>query len=403
MAPDPSPLFRQEALDHHLQGEEGHAFGQVAPPWTWTLLGVILLGLASAFLAACLGRVEVTGRARGILQPRGGVRLLVAQVHGTVEAVTVQSGQQVAKGVPLLRIEAPQVHAQVLEARRQSEAVRGSFRCTALAQDRAFARQAASLDARAARLRAQVASQAASAALFERQLKASLILEREGILSKAQADGAREALAQAQRQGNVLEQGLDQLAQEQAALEQQRQEQLWQRGQTVRNTAAREEALALLHGQTVVRAPRDGVVEALGVQPGEVVQPGQVLGKLVALDAPLEVICFLPEKDRAFVRDGDEALLELDQLPYPEFGTLRVRVVRIGEDLASPFEGRESLGAAGAPDLPAFRVVLSLAGTRAADAARVRLRPGMLASARFTLRRRPLITLVLDPLRKWLR
>jgi len=47
--------------------------------------------------------------------------------------------------------------------------------------------------------------------------------------------------------------------------------------------------------------------------------------------------------------------------------------------------------------------VLSLAGTRAADAARVRLRPGMLASARFTLRRRPLITLVLDPLRKWLR
>ena len=397
------PLFRKEALDHHLQVDEGFRFASVAPPWTWTLLCLTLLGLGSALLAACLGRVEVTGRGRGILQPRGGIRLLVAQVAGTIEAVAVQSGQRVAKDLPLLRIDAPLVQAQVLEARRQAQAVRGSFRSTAREQDRAFAQQAASLSARALRLKAQVASQAASVALFERHLKASLILEGQGILSRTQADGARETLAQAQRQQNTLEQALEQLDQEQACLEHQRQDHLWQRHQTIQNACAREASLALLRGQTVIRAPREGVVEALLVEPGEVVQPGQVLGRLLSLEAPLEVVCFLPEKDRAFVHPGDEALLELDQLPYPEFGTLQARVVRIGEGLASPAELGEALGGTAAPDLPAFRVVLGLTGTRAAEAARVQLRPGMLANVRFTLRRQPLITLVLDPLRRWLR
>jgi len=399
MPPSPSPLFRQEALDHHLQVDEDTRLVRVSPPWTWTLLCITLLGFGTAILAACLGRVEVNGRGRGILRPRGGVRLLVAQVQGVVGAVTVQSGQQVERGCPLVQIEAPLVQAQALEVRRQTEAVRSSFRATTREKDRAFALQSASLAARSMRLQAQIASQAASVALLERQLKASRVLEAAGILSQAQADGAWEALAQAQRQQNALEQGLEQLAQEQAGLDDQRQDHLWLRRQTIQTAAAREEALALLRGQTTLRAPQDGVVEALLVQPGEVVQPGQALGKLLSLDAPLEVVCFLPEKDRAFVRTGDEARLELDQLPYGEFGTLPALVQRISEDLASPFELREALGEGASPDLPVFRVVLALPG----PGPQARLRPGMLANVRFTLRRQPLITLVLDPLRRWLR
>ena len=115
------------------------------------------------------------------------------------------------------------------------------------------------------------------------------------------------------------------------------------------------------------------------------------------------MVAFLAEKDRAFVRVGDEALLELDQLPYAEYGTIRARVLRISEFLASPLEIREALGDAQPPALATFRIELQILDARAAQAARVRLRPGMLTDVRFTLRRQRLATLVLDPLRKWLR
>jgi hypothetical protein len=46
---------------------------------------------------------------------------------------------------------------------------------------------------------------------------------------------------------------------------------------------------------------------------------------------------------------------------------------------------------------------LRLIDTRAVEKAGIPLRSGMLMNARFTLRRQRLITLVLDPLRKWLR
>ena len=53
--------------------------------------------------------------------------------------------------------------------------------------------------------------------------------------------------------------------------------------------------------------------------------------------------------------------------------------------------------------VPTFRVELRLVDSRAAAQAGIPLRSGLLLNARFTLRRQRLITLVLDPLRKWLR
>jgi len=113
-------------------------------------------------------------------------------------------------------------------------------------------------------------------------------------------------------------------------------------------------------------------------------------------------VCFLPEKDRAFVKEGDAALLEMDQLPYAEFGTVRARVLRISSDLASPHELQDALGEGPALAAPSFRVELEITDAGAARKAKVPLRSGMLLNARFTLRRQRLITLVLEPLRKWL-
>jgi hypothetical protein len=78
-------------------------------------------------------------------------------------------------------------------------------------------------------------------------------------------------------------------------------------------------------------------------------------------------------------------------------------VTRIGVDLASPYEVQQALGEERALDGPAYRVELEVTDTAAVDAARIRFRSGMLMQARFTLRRQRLATMVLEPLRRWLR
>jgi membrane fusion protein len=151
----------------------------------------------------------------------------------------------------------------------------------------------------------------------------------------------------------------------------------------------------------VVLAPEEGTVEALLVKPGEVVQAGQPVGKIVP-ESGLRVIAFLAEKDRAFARIGDDVSLELDQLPDAEFGTLKARVTRIGDDLASPSEVSEALGDGQTLAVPAYRVELAITDAHAAEAAGVKLRTGTLLNARFTLRRQRLLTLVLSPLKRWI-
>ncbi|WP_306599288.1 HlyD family secretion protein [Geothrix sp. 21YS21S-2] len=403
MNENPPSLFRQEALDHRLEGEEGRGLVRVSPPWTWALLMVFLSGVGTALLASLFGRAEVNGRARGILRPRSGIRVVIAQLDGTVGQVEARSGQQVEPGAVLVRIEAPPVQARLLEARRQVESVRSHYKVTTALQDRSHAEQLRRLEGRMAMLKEQSRSQRQSLAIMELNLQRSLNLEREGVLSPAKVDEAREALAQSQRQLSQSGQALEMASQEWAALENGRQDSLWQRRQTIQGAEVRAEALAFLAGQTLIQAPEGGRVEAMLVKPGEAVRAGQALCKLIPRNASLEVVAFLEEKDRAFVRPGDAVRLELDQLPYAEYGTVAARVERISDDLASAFEIREALGDNPFPHVPAFRVELGLTDTRAVQKAGIPLRSGMLLNVRFTLRRQRLITLVLDPLRKWLR
>jgi multidrug efflux pump subunit AcrA (membrane-fusion protein) len=124
---------------------------------------------------------------------------------------------------------------------------------------------------------------------------------------------------------------------------------------------------------------------------------------LVAGGAPSKIIAFLPERDRAFVTSGAEIRVEVEQLPYAEFGTLKGRVDRVATDLASRYEVTEALGEEAQYPGPSYRVELSLLEDDRAKQLSSKLRAGMLVNARFTLRRRRLISLVLDPLRRWLR
>lgn len=397
----PSPqLFREEALKHHLRAEEGRGLARVSPPWSWALLWIVVAFVLVAVVLSVVGSVEVNGRAAGILRP-GAIRNLVAQTGGTVTAVPVHSGEAVRAGDLLLSIDSASMQSQLLEAQSQVDAIKTDFTAFAHRQDQAFEDQKAQLQQRIDMLQEQVKSQGYSIQVYERKLKANQTLQKDGLVSALTVDEAREALYQAQRQANSNQQALVQAEQELASLQGNRQNDLWQREQARKAAQAKVNAIGVNLDLGSIRAPSDGLVEAFLVKPGDVVQAGQVVGKLVPKGVPMQVVAFLPEKDRAFVRVGDVAQLELNQLPYSEYGTLKARVLDISDDLADPFEIQEALGPSAKTDVSVYRIELQVLEDAAVQRAGARLRTGMLLNARFTLRKQRPITLVLDPLKRW--
>jgi len=78
-------------------------------------------------------------------------------------------------------------------------------------------------------------------------------------------------------------------------------------------TAAALESLRARLDRTTVRAPFDGVLDERSVEVGTMVSPGQVVGRLVALD-PVKVRAGVPERYAADVRLGSVASVTFDVL-----------------------------------------------------------------------------------------
>lgn len=399
----PLDLFRQQARQQYHDGDQALERLQVSPPWTWWLMGLVTAALLTALVLGVVGTVEFNTRAIGVLRPGNGVRSLTAQISGSVRSVQARSGQLVHAGDVVLTLDAPDLQGRLLQSRRELDVLTSHYEQVSAQQQMLHDKQMASVRIRMRKMRDQIASQRVSLTTYEKKWKALASLADSGVVSKMSVIEAREAHAQASRQLASAQQALQQIHQELAVLASRREAELWQQKQALKAAQSRHEALQLSAGQIVIRAPQTGTVEALVVNPGDVVVPGMVLGKLIPTGTPLRVVAFLAEKDRAFVNVGDAARLELGQLPYGEYGTLGARVVRISDSLSTPYEVIEALGKYGTPGIPTYRVELEVTDASAARAAGIHLRSGMRMQARFTLRRERPITILLEPLRRWFR
>ena len=90
------------------------------------------------------------------------------------------------------------------------------------------------------------------------------------------------------------------------------------------------------------------------------VQAGQIVGKLVPVDSPLQVVSFLAERDRAFAKPGDEVQLELDQLPHAQYGTLRARWSASATTSPRRPRSDDALGEDQKLEAPSYRVELEI-------------------------------------------
>jgi multidrug resistance efflux pump len=363
-----------------------------------------LLTLASLVLSAAafvtMGRVDLTGKGPGVLRVAGGVLELNARVPGTVSRVHVHSGQEVKRGATLLTLDATQLQATLQEARQRLSFVEHELE-KLLTQSRRTSERSEKLLRREARLaRQRLHVQRESNTQIGEQLGPIRELSERGMVARMESDEVEERLRTGVRTQLSLHEDLLRIEERIAslALEEDTQRYHWEseRQSAVAAVQAAEVALR----EAVVLAPTDGVIEAVMVQPGELLRPGALVGKILPSGVPSQVVGFVPERDRAFLKPGDPVRLDVAQLPAAEFGTATARVRRISQDLAAAEEVAEALGPSYELREPHYRVEMELAPDTK-PALRAALRPGMLVEAKFVLRRRLLLALLFDPVRRW--
>lgn len=375
---------------------------RVTPIWaTW-----IVLSSAALLLAVVLGAfwvsVDVTSMGRGILQAKGAPQVLSTQVAGTVVEVRVRSGDKVTAREPIAELQSAATAAALLEADNDL-----TLASRSLAQFRAVtkplweARRARQLEQIGA-LEGQTASGRASVRRMRVKSKSTQAMTAQGLASNFEAVAADEQADEALRQLLVAQQAKASAREQLLVTSADIVREEWQLERDEQEARAHRDGLKYALEASVVRSPSDGVIGSLVVRPGDTLQAGAFVGRVVTADTPRVVVAYLPERDRAFVEEGTRQRVEIDQLPFWEFGALNARVARVSSEMASEHELRETLGDHVRVSEPLYRIDLDLEDDAAFRKLQRRLRPESLVNVRFTLRRRQVITLLFEPLRRWL-
>jgi len=399
-----STFFREAALEHYLSADREGTALRVTSPAAWVILAGCMVIVLGTLLVAAVTTVEISGSARGVLRPAGGVQTLLCEVGGVVTHVYAASGDHVREGNLLLTLQSAGLQSELIQADRDIQLLESQAKPFQSRQSKAFLEQETTLRSRVATLEAEVESRSQSTATFERKLARTAELERSGLLSASSTDDAREALAEARRQVSGSRRALFQARQELSSLLATKDDTLWKAEQALQSARARRDALAILLSRLTIRAPAGGVLEGLVAKPGDLIQTGEPVGKLVPSQNHYRIVSLLPEKDRAYAKVGDTVKVELDQYPHREFSEIAARITRIEDDLASARGVRDAAGEDLKPDGAAYLMYLDLTEPLPQDVPREALRSGMLLTARYVLRREhPIAFLFSGPLRRRLR
>jgi membrane fusion protein (multidrug efflux system) len=267
--------------------------------------------------------------------------IVAPKVRGLVAEILVSDNARVTAGTPLLRLDDEEYVARLTAARAdaaladasvaaaQAAVIRlGAEQQLAAANETTAATAIAAADADAARADAERTRQ--------RALLATGFVTRRGVESadadaaraRGEAERARAALGGRAREADVT---LSRRAELLAALAQARAGQ----GRAQASVALAEQDLA----HTVIRAPIPGTVGDRQVNPGEYVQPGTRLLRLVS-GSGLYVIANFKETQTARMLPGMPVTIDIDALPGTSFtGRVQSFAPGSGSDFAMlPFE-----------------------------------------------------------------
>lgn len=399
---DPSrALFRDEALRAYESDQNitSALRTESVGAWAGFLLLAVAVGLALA--VAIVGHVDLTARARGALQTPEGTANVGAAVDGPLLKVLVEVGQTVRAGDILAEVDGKAAQAELLRSSRAIEAIRARAQTEAETIEPLKQEALRLLERRTAITRRRVKSQGGDESRLRRRRDAYGDLTSSGAVSRLEVDQVTDLLSGAGRTRLSLLDQLTELESQITAIKRQEADRRAAFLQELAQAEAQRAAAELLVQQVFVRAPRDGRVESLLVRQGDAVHPGTLIAQIVPIQAPRLVVVFVPERDRAFLEAGRTARIEFDRLPRGEFGTIAAKVARVAKEVAPPAEVQRYLGEDGLRGAY-VRVDLMLTDAGLPESVRKHLESGAKLTARVPLRKRRFLSLVFDPVRRWL-
>lgn len=408
-------LFRPEALAGRQQAWLGSI--QLLQPLSLRLLSVTAIA-AVLLVCAFLGIAQYTRKARvsGYLVPDRGVLRISAPQAGTVLAREVQEGQQVKQGDILFILaldsanEAVEGIARTLTARQQSlQGTAVQQQQLVQAQQRALAQRRLGLQRELVQLQAEAALHNERLGLAREALARLESLSRDQFISTAQVQTKREDILGLQAQTQTLERQRESLQRDLQDVEAQAQ-QLPLRAQVQQGEIARDLAELKQQGletegrrRLVLRAPSDGIVSTLQVEPGQSVASGAVLVSVLPTQTQMLAQLYAPSSAVGFLHPQQTVQLRYQAFPYQKFGQQAGKVVQVSRTPLSPAELSgltlpASLSQSIASE-PLYRITVSLdRQTVAAYGQEQALAAGMQLDADVLLERRRLIEWIFEPL-----
>ena len=143
--------------------------------------------------------------------------------------------------------------------------------------------------------------------------------------------------------------------------------------------------------QKFLKAPVNGVVLLSTLKNmGKVIHPGQTIVEIAPHDSPLVVMARLPNKDAGFVNIGMSVQLQLEAYPYQEYGVIPGKITSISADAVAD----QKLGEVYLVEIEIERDYVI------ENKNKIYFKPGQTAVANIMIRKRRVLDIILDPIKK---
>jgi multidrug resistance efflux pump len=251
---------------------------------------IVLLAVIAAVLATLLymraRREPKPLIASGTLEAR--TVKVGSLVGGRVTRVLVDEGSHVVPGQLLVTLETETIDRQIAEQRAAIEAAKAQL-AKALAGPRPE----------------EIAKAEAIAANAERERQRLAVLYRQGIVSREMLDAAATKAKTAAEDRRILRQGTrkEDIEAARAELEQQQR---------------RLDSLLKQHAETEVKSSVAGLVQSMGLRPGDLVAPNQTVAEILE-SSQLWVRVYVPETELGLIRVNQPVRVRVDTFPNQWF------------------------------------------------------------------------------------
>ncbi|MBW4458772.1 MAG: HlyD family type I secretion periplasmic adaptor subunit [Nodosilinea sp. WJT8-NPBG4] len=397
-----------------------------APPKYSRILAVGLCALVGGAITwAALSKVDQVATAQGEVIPSTRVQPVKALSGGMIQEITVEEGQQVNAGDPLVQFDPTISEAEFQRLKQQAELTAtnlarleaertGNTQSGNPLQDQLLASRMQEFTARremaAAEANRQLGAVKAAQADLER-IKATLTVAttKAESLSKLLVAGAVPRLDYLDAQNEVVSLQNQVVVQEQAIYQA---EQAHKASQTEANRLVADrqneiltqieqqrKELDNLKGQLAqaeeqrnretLTASVDGTVYNVKVvEAGATVQSGEELLSILPEEAPLVLEAKVLNRDIGFIQPGMPVKIKLETFPYQEFGLVQGTVESISPNSIQ----EQNVGLVYPARIKVDKTFVTIQGQE------VPITPGMAATAEIVTRQKTILSFLLDPI-----